>query len=457
MLLRSSSLALACLLLACDGDPKRGDAQTDGSVPRFDASSGPDASPTHDANPSTVVDAQPSRDGSADSAPVSHASMCNPVTQTLTYEQAERCTNDPFLESRVPNLVNAAVTRFELARALTPNVRAAVVVNIELPDARMAVELWGAKAECGAVEELLWTSKSTGKTLCAEFVPSQAFTRLVAVFRRLDEFSGSFSVWPSELSLCASDSCAETPDGEGRSASLTPRPLIGFYKITGGGALPGYDWHVGAWGRMVLARDSSSSNLPTITQQLASGIFRMPPHDPYGDAWYCVGEGSTVVHNRESKTYTVDLNNITRLPSCSKGTDSASISDLPKTFVSDVTGTLSPFNGTQLFTDLFCRSNLCSFSFRNDATSSYSFLQLETDTDPETYSFPPRMTRAVLRADWFYLPQARTPFQRACGASGTVHYDADATTSVSLTNMSGLMTSCPGLPVADNRLTLTLR
>jgi hypothetical protein len=67
------------------------------------------------------------------------------------------------------------------------------------------------------------------------------------------------------------------------------------------------------------------------------------------------------------------------------------------------------------------------------------------------------MTHAVQRADWFYLPQARTPFQRACGASGSVNYDPDATTSVSLTSMSGLVTSCPGLTIDNDRLHLTLR
>ena len=446
---RTFRSALGVLALAgCDGSSEPGrtledaGADGDGGVLADAATSARDASSSEDS------DSGLGSDSGTDAGPSTRDPKCGPLSEAL---EPLKASCDGQASFGLPNPDRALFGQFSLSQPLVANVPSAVTVDVANLNEGFALQLWGASQACGPVEELLWTSKATHPALCASFTPTKAFTHLFMIIHPLETTFPSFS-FPKTISVCAGRSCAQ-PDGDGRTPGHEPKQFLSAYTRSGGTFPGGYDYRLGAWGRLVAMRAPGSPTGLGETAVLMSGVFRMPADDPYGDAWYCIGEGSTIAMS--SSRDRVTLKNVTRLPDCVPGTKSQAISIINAPFKAEGSGSLSQLNGGGMSGRFVCGGDQCEARF-GGASGAWSFLQLGAAGDLGTYFDPSLIERNVTGAAWFYMPPEKAPFQRSCAAHGTVYYAPMGTTTAKLTDASDFV-SCPGTPIADEEVTFWMQ
>jgi len=243
----------------------------------------------------------------------------------------------------------------------------------------------------------------------------------------------------------------------GRHRALGSGPLSappGIYKSSiGGSSYLGSDKLIGQYGRIIYLFDPNGGKSPPAP--IVGGVVRMPPYDAFGDAWYCIGEGSEITEP-SSDVKRFSLRNLTRLPSCTgrTGTGTASVTIRPPPgYEISATSSFAEFGGTHLvLRDWWERS--AKFSFGDAELQHQSYVDLRTATPlPRASSGP--LDSATTEAVWFFSEYASNLVRMSCAEAGHVSYTEDGTFQFELSNM-GALVSCPGEPIPNNSLEFIL-
>jgi hypothetical protein len=301
----------------------------------------------------------------------------------------------------------------------------------------MNVELWGTDTECGVANELLWWAEWESKIQCASFTPTAAHSDVLFVRRTMREAT-NYIYQTSAVTLCANGSCPAGNEGEGlMSGGELVTPLA--YDLTGGGTFRGgHTAELGGYGNIVKIWEGPE--VPEGTPRpVSAGFFKTNKDDPFGDAWYCIGAGSTVT-NWPDDTYTYSLKNITRVGDClnSTGTGNANVSITG--FDADITGTFPELSGPAQSADTDCLNTYCRFQFEQNYV--YSWLFPTATSDLGSSLIPTGQMSDVEHAAWFVQPSEGAPIQMTCAGSGSITINEGLTT-VELSEMSDYVT-CPG-------------
>ena len=394
----------------------------------------------------------PESGGSSGGGSDGSAEHCMPgePLQTFPFDVVQPCYGDVF-RHRLPNAAEVQLEDFRLEAPAAAGERFAVSVRHQ-GKGPFDVEIWGAHEECGVARELLWWGPMVEGVQCGEFVPSETYSHLLYVYRKLRNESYSFS--SPELGLCNGGHCPAGAEGEGREPGVTPSgaPLVVR-------ATPinthrrAFDLELGIYGRMVLLHEDAKQPKGT-PNAVHGGFFRMPPDDRFGDAWYCIGESSSIVQSAENDTFDISLQNITRLPSCSPGAGALSIrAGLEGLELSSNFGDLGSPN--QYAVEQSCTGTFCTFLFQDgETTESKNWLYLTPAESVGDYFMPTATPTAVASATLFHQPTQGSTVTVSCTESGSITYDPMAETRIDLDAMSDFF-ACPGEPLADGTLEFT--
>lgn len=320
-------------------------------------------------------------------------------------------------------------------------------------------ELWGGDTTCAA-EELLWWGPFGAGTQCAQFRPSKAFPYILFVQRKM--YKESYSFGTPSATMCPGGTCPSGTTGAGKLTDVPLSSPVGNY------VLHRFDQRAGGWdvgvgvgakyGDLTLVWKGDVQKHGT-AQPLAAGVFRMPATDPFGDAWYCVGEGSTLTQIDDGsflKKINFSLRGITRLGDCGDvpGTASLSATINQSTtsgtyYAADVAGSISSWLGTNLPANLDCGGATCSLRFRGVPQQHY--LRVTTAMD---LTMPPTTAVPVTWATWLLQPSGTEPFQMTCATEGSFLYQPDGTSKLQLAKVASPR-SCPGTPIPNDSLAFT--
>jgi len=382
---------------------------------------------------------------------------CQPgkTIQTYPYDVDNPCYGDNFAY-HLPNAENIQLEDIRLDVPTTAGERFAFSVR-HVGIGPFVIEVWGAHEQCGVAKELLWQGPMITGIQCGEFVPSDSYSHLLYVYRTQTKESYSFSM--PELTLCKAGSCPAGAQGQGLEPNVpvTPAPLV-YERPTVGQDFKSFDLGLDTYGHAILMLDAAKQPKGT-PNQLTQGVLRMGPDDRFGDAWYCVGKGSTVVevvHDPgafQYVTYTVSLKNLTRLPSCANklGTGSASlvITQEGTTVTSSFSDLPTAMSYAQ---DQVCVGKSCRFLVADSQSGDPKrWLFVTPVKSVGDYFMPSAVPTAVADAILFNRRDPTLPLEISCSQSGTLTYNPADTTSLSLESMSDYF-GCPGEPVADNQL-----
>jgi len=389
--------------------------------------------------------------GGSAGAPLSQHCTPGKTIQSFPYDIVQPCYGDQF-RFHLPNGYNSSVRDFRLDAPTTAGERFAFSVR-HVGIGPYAIEVWGSNEQCGVAKELLWSAPMKTGIQCAEFVPTASYSHLFYVYRKLYEMSYSFSA--PELTLCQAGTCPAGAEGQGLGPGVTVTPAALVYDDSGGNSdSKVFDLRLGIRGRAVLLPNGTKQPKGT-ANTIKQGFLRMPADDRFGDAWYCVGSGSTIVQSAANDTYTASLKNLTRLPSCDapgSGTASFVIAQTGVTITSSFADLPIP-NPTAK--DQSCLGPQCALLFLNyETVSMRRWLYVTPQKSVADDSIPTAVPTAITEATLFSLGDPTLPISISCARSGTITYDPAGTTSVSLEALSNYY-ACPGEPVAANTLEFT--
>jgi hypothetical protein len=384
--------------------------------------------------------------------PIVHAYASGLFTHTVECDNAVE---------GVPNPESASTWNLELPDAMRAGEPYAISALWENSGAAHDFEIWGTNTPCGPAEELLWWGPVQRRPVCADFVPTQAHGAVILLLRQAD--IGSYALRNSELALCSSAGmCPGGRDGMGLEDGVELMPPPGLYDSptqTGGAFYGGYDTALGSDGRLVLLTDGAPAD--SSSAALVGGVVRLPSDGRFGDAWYCVGAGSSYAHsdgpNSSSKRLRLSLRNLTRLPSCDdrNGSSSATAMASKSPRGSSIASSQAALVGEKFTATTRCQGSRCEFTFNDEAAERHSTLRVEVEDDLGTPQTATAAQSAIREAVWF-VPDAEGQVMRmTCAHTGNVDYDPDAATQVTVSAASALM-SCPGTAVSDDEIDLVL-
>lgn len=395
--------------------------------------------------------------GSAAGAPsepdtIVDSPSCEPVGETLDVyafnERGENCDHPPAPESGVPNFESTWIQDLPLTTPLEPGQPYAITLSPSNNGMRGATEIWGSDDAC-VVDELLWYGDMDGRAQCVELMPTRPHSRLQFVSRRLEP-GGSFSAGSSPVVLCPGGSCPAGSDGHPLAPGVTLEPSPGAYALNCTGAeVPGLSCETGVLGQLLLIDEPGATD--PIYDYFASGVFRLPPNDPYGDAWYCLGGGSRLLEASDHRRFDIHLTEISKLPPCEGGTGTASFEWMLSASNVTVTSDVAELAGPDLDRESRCFLNRCRFSFYDSIARSVTHLFVTLDGN--VVDANGSIDLQVLEAAWFTVPATGSPVRRACSTSGVLHYDYGASSSLEL-DAIGDFVSCPGEPLDEPTLDL---
>jgi hypothetical protein len=377
---------------------------------------------------------------------------CEPLGEAIdrntVHRRGESCTRPTPPESGVPNFDNAWLQDLLLTAPLVPGQPYAITLSPPNNWMKGQIEIWGSDDAC-SVDELLWYGDMDGRAQCVELMPTRPHARLQFVSRRLTP-GGSFLAGSGPVVLCPGGSCPAGSDGHPLAPGVTLEPPIGAYALECTGAeVRGRSCETGVLGQLLLIDEPGASD--PMYRYFASGVFRLPPNDPYGDAWYCIGGGSRLLEADDHSRQDIHLAGISKLPPCQGGTGTASFDWVRSASTVSVTSDVTELAGTDLRRKSRCFLNRCRFSFYDSVARSVTHLFVTLDGNVVDASGS--VDLQVLEAAWFTVPATGSPVRRACSTSGVLHYDYGASSSLELDAIGDFM-SCPGEPVAETTLDL---
>lgn len=354
---------------------------------------------------------------------------------------ATNCYEDR-LEYDLPNPIDTSIRSIAMPTPLEAGVASAISLGIS-GGGPVEMELWGTDGECGAAKELLWRNDLSARIHCAEFTPAMSHSHVLLVTRQFADSNYLFQI--TGIGLCSGGSCAE-PNGTGVSAGETLTATQRGYLYGGDGLYKGYAATLGVWGRLFMLGDASPGEGDTM--EIATGLFKAPtPFEPYGDAYYCIGAGSTVTRNADDEGFEVSLRNITRLGSCEEVSGNGTLTLTRTNDESELTSTLEPLNFTDDIVNGSCSGTMCDWSLSE--APKFVWIDYWAAEDLGNYSEPTLVESAVTQAAIFHQLDDDAPLELACGSVGTTYYDHDGTTTLQVDNLSDF-TSCPGEPIDDD-------
>ena len=323
-------------------------------------------------------------------------------------------------------------------------------------------EIWGTNtpSPCTA-EELLWWGPFGAGTQCAQFKPSKAYTHVLFLQRQMYNAHNYSFAMPSAM-LCPGGTCPAGTTGTGKTSDAPITAPLGNYELSRYDRVPlGWDMTVGRTGRMTVSWLGDAKPAGQ-AQPLSAGVFRLPAGDPYGDTWYCIGEGSTLTQINDTgtiatlKSVQVSLRNITRLGDCgtTPGTGSLSVATdyAPNSsaLFADISGTISSWTGTGLTANQYCSGSSCNYRFRGPSQSHFLHLTATDDNLGVNTTAPVPVTEAT----WLVQASTTEPFSMACSTEGTFNLNNNGPSTLQLAKVSGPI-ACPGTPIPNNSLDLT--
>jgi hypothetical protein len=475
-------VAALALLVACDDgssgpeigtpglEPPRG--VDDGGVPVSENTGGrgsgaaggadsPTTSPGGSAGAGTVIPPLVGAGGAGGAAgapdTLTDSLSCEPIGETLDplmlSQLGESCGTGTTPESGLPNYDNVSIVDLPLTTPLEPGRPYAITLSPPVSGTIGGLEIWGSEDACGPVDELLWYGDMEGRAQCVELMPTRPHSRLQFVTRMLEPLDGVFLGGPGAVALCPGGSCPAGSDGHPLEPGVVLEPPIGVYEMgCSSNGFNGVACETGVLGQMLLIDDPAREAESTFDYSVyASGVFRMPPNDPYGDAWYCLGAGSDMLEDSGRHRRDVHLEAISKLPACEGGDGSASFEWMTSQASIAVTSDVAELAGPDFYSRARCFFDRCTFTFRDSAADTSTHLYVIVDGDVNEGDGP--VDLQVLEAAWFTVPASGTPVRRACSTSGALHYDHEGVSSVEL-DAIGDFVSCPGEPLPDAVLDL---
>lgn len=380
--------------------------------------------------------------GMAGGAPVAPGAHCEPALSA-----PDKPCSIGGDKSDLPNPVDVFVREVAIQTPMVAGERYAISLQTSSRGVEANIELWGTDTECGIADELLWFGPAQDTITCAEFVAPKAYPHVLSVIRPL-RASSNFSVTTQVFKGCAAGTCPAGPIGTGRTDKPLQAPT-GAYEFGTNSYHHGPSGAIGGTGYFTALRDVITGDNFTMSQ----GLFRMPHRDPYGDAWYCFGPGSTWTQLNEDEAQ-LDLKGITRLGSCeaATGTGTASI-QTSGGFTTAITASLPQLpTNPSISSSGGCRLRSCNFQY--NPSPIFTHLGLELDADVTSGFDPlPDVTANVLLSQWTTLDSTAKRMGLVCGKGGTIQYgDTEAPTTIDLQGLSYLQ--CPGAEAAGDSLTL---
>jgi hypothetical protein len=389
---------------------------------------------------------------------------CTPGTTGIapwTFYSWDSCAPPTYPEAEqrgFPNGHNLNLQSFAWPSAMIPGIRNAFSLAIS-GNGPIDIELWGNHSLCGNAEELLWWTPLASGTLCAEFTPSQAFTHATIVYRQIH--NGNYAFGPSAVTMCPGGSCPGGTVGEGKQPGTKLVAPIGNYEQMSADWFAGGAWELvfGGQGRIISGWLGNYNQMDK-PQALGPGVVRMPGSDRFGDAWYCIGDGSFVVPRIDGsgfhRAFEVSLRGLTRLGACAGASGTGSLSASIANNEAALTTSITAWQASKLQADLdSCTGQRCSFRLVGDPQLYAIITQNSGDTG--SYYSPTHATVPVSEATCLFQPSRTAPFQLACATSGSLYYDpgTTGTSTFTLSNL-GNPVSCPGAPVDDDQLDFTV-
>lgn len=378
-------------------------------------------------------------DGSA--AASGHCTPGKFETTPFTPGGQGRSCLDPNSCPGIPNRERTSMNDIALATPAVGGKPYAISMGIEAEGKLQTLELWGANEECGGAEELLWWGPLSTGILCAEFTPSRTYSRIFYVLRN-QSASGNSSVKTLAMTFCPSGTCPGGSDGHSSADGGELVAPEGPYSPNGGGSFPGlWHWDIGPDGHMQFVTTGAAEDGGTAS--VVGGVFRTSRADPFGDAWYCIGEGSTF--SFVGAAHTFSFKNITRLGPCKDHPGSGISSFTLVGSYASVTSTFDQLTASSLFANPgACQSDECWFAFSSPGMSSP--LQLFTHEDLGVPAGMAQLKATIDEASWLKVPTNGDPLSLWCATLGTLRYELLGSTEVELNSMSGPF-ACPGEPV----------
>jgi hypothetical protein len=391
------------------------------------------------------------------SKPTVSGAVCSPgqtVSAVNGGSSRVTCYKPPYSwpwEMGIPNgnEDTVSVISYHLPTPMTPGATSAVSFEIG-GNAPCNFEIWGTTTTCGQAAELLWWAPFAAGTHCAEFVPSAAYSDVLLIHRKMYEIS-NWAYSAVTTTLCPVGTCQGKPTGNAKSTSAAISAPPGAYPINRLDLFNrGWDLMIGTKGRVVMVPEGSRGVFEQVLP-VAAGVFRLQGTDPYSDAWYCMGSGSTVVqHKGESgntNSFDLAMRNITRLGVCADHVGSGTLAASFSNTTAALSGTLANISGSAVSVErVDCFDVDCRFRLHSEPKFHFIFANL--GTSPGTYTTPTHQTVPVLEGAIFTQLAATERFELACASSGTFLYEPTGTTTLSLTNV-GPALACPGAPVTN--------
>jgi hypothetical protein len=347
----------------------------------------------------------------------------------------------------LPNPTDVTIDDIVLPAPLTPGAPSAVSLEIE-GGGKLNVELWGTDAACGKAKELLWVGPLAAKISCAAFTPSLPHSHLLFVLRPID--GGEFISNLKAVGLCGGGSCP-MPDGMGRTADAPLSSAQQSYELGAGWTAKGFDGKVGGYGRIWVTGAARPAEGGTMA--ITGGVFRAPtPFEPYGDAYYCLGEGSTVTDLGKAGM-DLSLANVTRLGACDELKGSGTLDMTVASNAGEVTSSLAPLTIMDDAASGSCFGTHCSWEL--SISPKFVWVDFITANDMGTSLKPTLMESPIKEAAILLQETDGSPYQLACGATGSALYDPKSSTTLSVTDLGELHT-CPGTPIEGSSAQLHL-
>lgn len=365
----------------------------------------------------------------------------------LAGDVATLCTADAA-EYDIPNADRVGVTDLKLpipaqaGKPYTISFNAAGSPNVN-------IELWGTNEACGKAAELLWWGAANTGQQCLSFVPSASYTHLLYVTRLLDKEMSRGQL--ASMAFCPTAACPGSTTGTARQLGDTIEAPLGVLDLDGGGSLATnyYEWTSYPLAHILLFPGDIVPDGETKSFEL--GLFRLNPSDPYGDAWYCAGQGSTI--EPSGGGYDLTLNNITRLGDCTAASGSAIASFSTENQKGSITSSIDFFAATALREEDKCFDAHCLFGL--DSADKSVWLDVSTRANVGSYFAPTLQKVDVQLAALIGYDRASNQLQMSCSNSGTTFYAPKGKSSVDLEKLS-VAAACPGTAVTRNSFSMRI-
>jgi hypothetical protein len=250
------------------------------------------------------------------------------------------------------------------------------------------------------------------------------------------------------------DSAVDELDGAPDSAQEPQdaryfKPTNGFFVVERGVA-----WELDSEGTFFALWDEATTDDP---HAIVSGLTRLPWEAELGDAWYCIGEGSTFTPSQEQDDRGDSaLRNLTRLPACETGDETADLGEggLRFQLMSSIPE-LDMTNAEPL--GARCADQMCEIYFATlDEAGGIGFLfmHMETATAVGMTPFNPAETPIEIESAYVALIRDDGSALIACASGGLMSREASSAAIFSLTGV-GAPVSCPGGTAGPSALDFT--